>query len=348
MQEMGLGAKIVAGMFIILGVFTCIYEIGFHTVPEGMVLRVWYQKVAFALIMIWKIALVALTIWLSTRVFGVVEARAARYIGRLGVWISCMILVLFLGLVWIIKLFGMDSEVVNDNGTITVAHSDFWEETEYSLWEKESFLYRRYLRESVSCEDVNPDQTREEFLRERYPQLYDNKNDGQAKPTEGAAPASKEAAPVGDLTGSKDSAVMEDSVVTEDKVETEDHVDYQYVANKQNDGLVAIYEVISKEKTDNGYRFETSFSSHGEPQAVIYEDGQVVRFLRYDRVSKNQLCYLYVYYESAKNADGSYSPTEARILDMYAYVVDTGHVVSSGKKAWADLGNTEYREVTGE
>lgn len=323
MQEMGRGAKILTGMLITLIVFTGIYETVFHTVPDGLVLRVWYQKIVFVLIMVWQIFLVVLTVWISAKVFGVVESKAARYIGRFGVWISSIFLVLFLGLVWIIKLFGMETEYGNDNGTITVAHSDFWEETEYSLWEKESFLYRRYLRQSAGRNDINPDQTMKQFLREKYPQQYDDQDNRQTKPAEGYASAPEEAvAPV----------------------------DSQYTANKQNDGLVAIYEVLSDAKinSENEYRFETSFSSHGEPQAVVYEDGQVVRFLRYDRVSGNGSCYLYVYYESVKKEDGSYSPTDARILDMYAYVVATGQVVLSGKKAWSDLGNAEYREVTGE
>lgn len=288
MQEMGRGAKILTGMLIMLIVFTGIYETVFHTVPDGLVLRVWYQKIVFVLIMVWQIFLVVLTVWISVKVLGVVESKAARYIGRFGVWISSI----FLGLVWIIKLFGMETEYGNDNGTITVAHSDFWEETEYSLWEKESFLYRRYLRQSAGRNDINPDQTMKQFLREKYPQQYDDQDNRQTKPAEGYASAPEEAvAPV----------------------------DSQYTANKQNDGLVAIYEVLSDAKinSENEYRFETSFSSHGEPQAVVYEDG-------------------------------SYSPTDARILDMYAYVVDTGQVVLSGKKAWSDLGNAEYREVTGE
>ena len=39
---------------------------------------------------------------------------------------------------------------------------------------------------------------------------------------------------------------------------------------------------------------------------------------------------------------------EARILDMYAYVIDTGEVIDSGRQAWGDVGTSEYREATGE
>ena len=80
----------------------------------------------------------------------------------------------------------------------------------------------------------------------------------------------------------------------------------------------------------------------------VYEDDDKVRFLVYDRVSKNEKCLLYVYHEADKASDGSYSLQEARILDMYAYVIDTGEVIDSGRQAWGDVGTSEYREATGE
>ena len=81
---------------------------------------------------------------------------------------------------------------------------------------------------------------------------------------------------------------------------------------------------------------------------LVYEDDDKVRFLVYDRVSKNEKCLLYVYHEADKAPDGSYSLQEARILDMYAYVIDTGEVIDSGRQAWGDVGTSEYREAIGE
>ena len=80
-----------------------------------------------------------------------------------------------------------------------------------------------------------------------------------------------------------------------------------------------------------------------EPERVLYEDDEVIRYLRYDRLSKNGKCCLYVYYEDTK--DGS---ADTRILDMYAYDTETGEVIDSGRRAWADVGTPEYREATGE
>lgn len=134
----------------------------------------------------------------------------------------------------------------------------------------------------------------------------------------------------------------------EDGTEVKDvpETDTQSIYNQINDGFVAIYVLALAGDPDT--RFLTDQDAKGNMETIVYEDESVVRFLRYDRESKNENCLLYVYYESDKYEDGSYSPTEARILDMYAYVPETGEVIVSGKKTWSDVGSAEYREATGE
>lgn len=122
--------------------------------------------------------------------------------------------------------------------------------------------------------------------------------------------------------------------------------DMQDIYNQINDGYVAIY--VSEFADSGEGRFSTDQDAKGNQETIVYEDRQVVRFLRYDRMSQNEKCLLYVYYEADKDEEGSYSPTEARILDMYAYVLDTGEVIASGKTSWSDVGSTEYREAAGE
>ncbi|MBQ5533765.1 MAG: hypothetical protein IIU07_00495 [Lachnospiraceae bacterium] len=121
--------------------------------------------------------------------------------------------------------------------------------------------------------------------------------------------------------------------------------DYRALSDQTSDGLVAIY---TKEFSSlDGYRYQTSWTTHGEPEAIVYEDDDLVRFLRYDRESDNKECLLYVYYEAEKE-DGGYSPMDAHILEMYAYVKESGEVIASGRRKWEDIGSPEYREATGE
>ena len=153
----------------------------------------------------------------------------------------------------------------------------------------------------------------------------------------------------GDAYGSRDySGESYDELYDEtyDESYDEGYVSDQYLNDRINDGLVAIFteEFASKQ----GYKYETSWSAKGEAGAVVYEDEAKVRFLRYDRQSDNEKCCLYVYYQAEKEEDGSYSPSDAKILDMYAYVIDSGEVISSGRRAWADAGTEEYRKAVNE
>lgn len=141
-----------------------------------------------------------------------------------------------------------------------------------------------------------------------------------------------------DVSGEADSGEEPDKEAPEPYMQS----DYHQV----NDGFVAIYAHELSDEKDS--RFLTDEDAKGNQEAIIYEDDKVVRFLRFDRTSDNGKCLLYVYYEADKYEDGSYSPTEARILDMFAYVIETGEVISSGKTTWSDVGTKEYRDATGE
>lgn len=114
---------------------------------------------------------------------------------------------------------------------------------------------------------------------------------------------------------------------------------------KIRDGYMAVYDRIFREQDDS---FFESYDAKGNLRIILHEDDRKVEYLMYDRESENGKCGLYVYYSVQKNEDGSWSPADARILDMYAWVYDSGAVISSGKTAWADLGTEEYREATGE
>ena len=110
-------------------------------------------------------------------------------------------------------------------------------------------------------------------------------------------------------------------------------------------GYKAIYDAEFEEK---GTDFTEDMTAKGEIYIILEETDNSVKFLAYDRDSKNNKCGLYVYQSCIKGEDGSWSVQDAKILDIYAYVYDTNEVISSGRKAWADTGNEAYRKATGE
>lgn len=111
------------------------------------------------------------------------------------------------------------------------------------------------------------------------------------------------------------------------------------------EGYQEIYRKRFKVKNDS---YIESYSAKGDSRIILHEDSDVVEYLVYDRESANGKCGLYVYYRAGKDETGSWSATEAEILDMYAYVYDSGEVIKSGKTTWSDTGTKEYQEATGE
>lgn len=110
-------------------------------------------------------------------------------------------------------------------------------------------------------------------------------------------------------------------------------------------GYRTIYDTCFQEE---GYSFTEDYDAKGNSRAILKEDETSVEYLVYDRESPNGLCGLYVYYRAPRAADGSWSPMDAEILDIYAYVYAGDSVISSGKTGWSDAGSEEYRDATGE
>lgn len=110
-------------------------------------------------------------------------------------------------------------------------------------------------------------------------------------------------------------------------------------------GYRTIYDTCFQEE---GYSFTEDYDAKGNSRAILKEDENSVEYLVYDRESQNGLCGLYVYYRAPRAADGSWSPMDAEILEIYAYVYAGDSVISSGKTGWSDAGSEEYRDATGE
>lgn len=110
-------------------------------------------------------------------------------------------------------------------------------------------------------------------------------------------------------------------------------------------GYRTIYDTCFQKE---GYSFTEDYDAKGNSRAILKEDETSIEYLVYDRESQNGLCGLYVYYRAPRAADGSWSPMDAEILDIYAYVYAGDSVISSDKTGWSDAGSEEYRDATGE
>lgn len=303
---------------VVLAVLTGVFLLVLYTVPEGLALQSWIMKVGIIGILLWQAWIIWVAYLLCTRVFSSSLTRAAKYTGRAFSVILSIAAVAALAVLCFAFMVLSETDTDNGNGTITVADSGFLQETKYSLWKKEGILYRRYLRESAGGEDIDPSMTMTMFLREHYPQLYEKKEQAQQQEPEVPQVIPKEP----------------------------DSYDYEVEFLGITDGMTAIYHEIADDNP--GYGYHADMTAKGVPKAVFYEDDQIARFLIYDRVSENNECFLYVYYESDKENDGTYNLSGDRILDRFAYVIDERKVVSAGITSWSETGSEEFRRVIGE
>lgn len=113
----------------------------------------------------------------------------------------------------------------------------------------------------------------------------------------------------------------------------------------------SIYETLLASE-NIGEEFGIECDARGGEYYPIGEDGTYCYTLVYDRDSENDACRLYVLYRSPYDREGgsyySYLDSMTQIMDIYAVVKETGQIIPSGKKAWSDVGSTEYRKAVGE
>jgi hypothetical protein len=134
----------------------------------------------------------------------------------------------------------------------------------------------------------------------------------------------------------------------DENVETESDADVEQFPDEWEitAGYQAIYELYSDNSPDD---FEVYYgATERSTRCVLFENENTVEYLVYDGKSENEKCGLYVHYQSNKNGDGVWAYDSSSILDIYAYVFESGDVISSGKTSWEDEGSEEYQKATAE
>jgi hypothetical protein len=190
-------------------------------------------------------------------------------------------------------------------------------------------MYRKFIREAYGEDDVEPDISYEEYEPQGD---YDFKLESEEQKT--------------DLEENKFDLEENKTDSEENKFDSEENkLDLDENKSYEENGYQAIYDVYLEAVSDE---YTDSYDAKGHSRKILHEDDKEIRYIVYDRDSKNGECGLYVYYKCNKNSDGSWSPNDAQIIDIYAYVYKDGNVIDSGRKAWADVGTDEYRKATGE
>ena len=140
--------------------------------------------------------------------------------------------------------------------------------------------------------------------------------------------------------GSADSDAADDATDTADDMKDASFPDEQLI----NNGYMAIYHLFSNSEIDS---FQVHYGAKAfSSRCILWEDENTIEYLVYSGRSENEKCGLYVRFQCEKKPDGTWSDVDGIIMDIYAYVYESGDVVSSGKTHWGDIGSEDYRKVT--
>lgn len=137
----------------------------------------------------------------------------------------------------------------------------------------------------------------------------------------------------------------------------EETQNYDSVDTEQ-DRIEKGYTYINKSIFTNGEKIESAVSAKGQTYEIIGDKGEKTidgvtyttrKRLIYDRESKNEKCYEYVYYEDYLSSDGTaVFVSSSKILNTYAVVKTSGQVIPSGKTSWEAVGSKEFNNATGD
>ena len=130
---------------------------------DELKLRAWYtQGVSLTLCVIWQLTIFVITIAYVGR--GIKNKRfpVLRVIGRLLLPFALFIVFTLVG-GYILMFLTLESEIQNENGTITVCREEPYGDDRYRLYEKENIFYLRYLRPMRDADDTDASLTLEQY-----------------------------------------------------------------------------------------------------------------------------------------------------------------------------------------
>lgn len=293
--------------------------------PEGDWVRNWVIDLLFLTLILFQLLAVLCGISWNLYSISKVATNGKRILLRVVSVLFCAALVVAILAGMVVIAFGMQTTHKNTNETYTGISRPFLDKATYTLLAGDGPFYLRYLRPMSGEEDTDPDVSEEEWLKSHTPDT-----------------ASEESS----TDTADESASFEEDIDDNASAELDSvHERMDEELKKQEEGYQKIYDTYFAAAGDS---FSEMYDAKGNSYYILKEDDTSIRFLKYDRDSKNGACGLYVLYQADKSSDGSWSAADASILNTYAYAYETGNTAESGKKDWADAGSEEYQALTGE
>ena len=145
-----------AGLTVVTILYIVLFIMAYKMLPAGLELRAWCtQGVSFALFVFWQLTIIVISIELLDYRLEGKQLKVLHVLGRL--LLSFIVFIVFTIVVGYILLgLNFDSEIQNENGTITVVRGAFDpRDYTYELYEREGLLFRRFLRPMRGKDDTD-------------------------------------------------------------------------------------------------------------------------------------------------------------------------------------------------
>lgn len=272
-----------------------------YSLPKGQVFRLWFSRTLPITLLLMFQGLVL--IWLCVLSW-LIKQKYQKSLGkRIGLWFVGILLIFILAVGMLIHMLTNDySEYFNGDGTVIIKSFVWLDKPRFYLYQEENFLVLRYIRDADGLDDIDTSISEVEYRRKKQEEFEKNtkcQNEKKEEP-------------------------KQDSKIYQNPQEDERN-------RKIEEGYQKVYEAYLKDKNSE---YKKDYNAKGYSYIIVYEDETQIRYFMYDREDEQGKKAQYVYFQNEKNEDGSWSPVDSEILDMYQYDYATKEVEDLKKTSW--------------
>ena len=300
-NKMSVGIKTLVAATITVVIVSIAYigiKIG-YPLSQGEIFRLWFVRTVPVILLL---ALQCLDIIWTCVLFRVIRVNGKKSVVKsILIWAAGIIVVLAMALGILVHMLNDDSEHYNGDGTVIIKSPVWLDKPSFALYKEENFLVLKYLRDADGIEDIDTSITQEEYINEKYESM---KNEPEHHTEEKEEPLKND-----------------DPVINEGK-ERDKRIE---------EGYLRVYETYIKE---NDAEYRKDYNAKGYEYIITFEDETQIRYLMYDHDNDEGTKAQYVYFKNIKNPDGSWSPSDSEILDMYQYDYQSNEVEDLNKTSW--------------
>lgn len=291
-QMKGIRLLAIATIIVVIAVGIYIGIIEGYSLPQGQAFRLWFSRtLPIALLLILQCFLI---VWLCILSY-YIKRRFKKSLGkRIGLWVIGIALFFIMAVGILFLMLNENSEHYNEDGTVIIKSPVWLDKPKFYLYQEENFLTLRYLRDADGLDDNDIRISAEEYDRKKQEEFKKNRKH---------------------LEKEKQQA-RKDNKIYYDAQEDERN-------RKIEEGYQKIYDTYLK---DENSEYKKDYNAKGYSYIVVYEDETQIRYVMYDRDDEQEKKAQYVYFRNEKNSDGSWSPMESEILDMFEYDYESKEV----------------------